>query len=173
MEPLGILVGLVVGMIGSLLFAYLVQYIRPSIEISDVAAFSQKGGVPIIKIKVANNSSQPAIDIKAELHRIRRDDAGLRDKTHRIALVRDDPLILGRKEAQGDTDLYVFVSRKSTDAGSLEDTMEKYPGSRLRFRLMATHPVSGAKRVFERTYDWDSEAKPGDYASGRPINTLL
>ena len=169
---LGGIVGMLLGMFGSLFFAYLILFMRPSIEISRRAALSQSSGKRILKIKVANRSRFHAVDLRAELHRVRLKEKSQRITTHKIELVREDPFLLGPRGSANMSDLYVFVSRRETEKGTLADTMEAFEKSRLRFRLIATHPVSGAKRVFEQIFDWDEDVQSGEFDIGRQINSI-
>jgi hypothetical protein len=150
---LGIIVtGLFTSLISAMLFLYILNLLRPKIEISSEISKSVSLTNKLkYTIKVINKTKFDVYDIKAQLHIIRKcqTPSGEIEKSELIELRRSDPFILGkfnRKDINAD---YAFRFVTYADLDSIWNDDDK---DILKFRIICKHQISGVLKCFQHEY---------------------
>ncbi|MGA2824360.1 MAG: hypothetical protein ABSE72_12640 [Bacteroidales bacterium] len=147
-----VVIGVLSSLVASLIFLFYLTRVRPKIEISDqVARTISASGKTIYRIKVINKSRVPIINIKTQLHVMRPTTvpAGIIYISKDITFQQSEIMELSKFDTQDKTAAYAYRFR-SYDA--LDDLWSEDSQSYLRFRIRATHSVSGFTRVFRKDY---------------------
>jgi hypothetical protein len=155
------LVGLLAGLIAGLIIVFLLHKKVPKIGISKSIAIttntSGSGEHPAIKVinkrRAGRFVNHSAIDIRAELHVVSRDEGG-HQVVNRIELVRHDPLIIPGREPRRNREPgiseYIFQIKLINGRPDLEEKLKSAVG--IRFRLYARDSFSNYGRVFTQYY---------------------
>lgn len=156
------------GLVASVAFFLLLTRIKPQLDLSPVVARRKnRQGEWCYSFKVINRGA-PLVNIRAELHRIRRESVNGRGlvRSRRFELIRDDPMTIDRYDPDDPSIAYTYVF--TTAKGQYVDTsLARYPDSELRFRLTAMHEVSQITRIFKKTYRADgNDIRDGRFQVG-------
>lgn len=153
---LAIVTGLVSGLMASLIFVVLLNDLRPKLRISPVIVRGKdRNGGDRLFVKVINDTKADLIQPTATLHAMTVNGPGERDIAQRLPLAADTPMIIARKnhKKRGETpNAYVF----SAPIGETEQAKIDRNNS-IRFRIVAEHPISGVKKIFEQIYPLDKD----------------
>jgi hypothetical protein len=162
-----IILGALSSLIASVLFLLFLTRLRPRVVISEcIAKGMDSKGEPIYRIKVINRTRVPIINVRVQLHFMRPTvvPGGLIYISKEITFQRSDILELSPFDLKDNTAAYAYRFRSYEDISKLwNDDTQAY----LRFRLYATHSVSGFSRVFRKDYQTKRNTlKEGDFAFG-------
>ncbi|MEI8273504.1 MAG: hypothetical protein WCG08_12850 [Paludibacter sp.] len=165
---LGIIVtGLFTSLISAITFLYILNLLRPKIEISPQISkgLSLKNELKY-SIKVINKTKFNIYDIKAQLHIIRKHQtpSGEIEKSELIELKRNVPFVLKKFDKKDTSYDYVFRFVTYVDLESIwvDDSKDI-----LRFRMICKHQISGVLDCFEQNYRVKkSVIKNGDFKAG-------
>ncbi|MBD2056447.1 hypothetical protein H6F88_10550 [Oculatella sp. FACHB-28] len=147
------LIGLLVGILSSWAFLYVLLLAKPRIIISKNIVFNEKKGS--LLIKVMNRSRRQATDIQASLALVERDTIGRFFTLHSAQLRKDSlPALAPKHESHNPWGLrtaYVFATDEGVQI--LEKLSSAHQNEkRLVFTLSATDGLSGTKVVQQISY---------------------
>jgi hypothetical protein len=110
------------GILASIAFLWmLLRWVRPNIAIEKIVMTGSNPGDQKLHVTVSNNSMQPAIQIFAELHRVRSEGKN-NIKVLKIKLVRENPIIIPRYDfanPKGGNHRFVFRTAKDQNIEKL------------------------------------------------------
>lgn len=147
-----IILGVLSSLVASIIFLLFLTRLRPKIEISDQISKSvSSSGKTIYRIKIINRTRVPIINVKAQLHRMIPNTVpgGIIYISKEITFQRHEIMELSKFDKKDKTASYAYRFR-SYDV--LEDLWQDDTQAYLRFRIYATHSVSGFSRVFRKDY---------------------
>jgi len=154
---LAVVTGVVSGLLASFVFLYVLSDLRPKVKIAPILVRGPTlDGGKKLSIKIINQSGADLIEPKATLHALHKVERGIgaRDIAKRMELVNDTPfLIRGCNASRGreNEHIYIFNSRITDEFDAIVASKAS-----IRFRLIAQHPMSGVKQVFEKIYSLDA-----------------
>ena len=163
-----IVVGIVSGVLSSVVFFFMLRRIRPQIEISPVIAKLSQGGYTYYDFKIINLSKRAAINIQAHLVLATQTnvEGGPIYKTVGIELTKNTFFELG-PFFEEDRDAYYAL--RFTTVEDI-DTMWANDSSHLRLRVMATDAETGFSRAFMRDFRIKRSAiKAGQHEFGKSL----
>jgi hypothetical protein len=148
------------------LFLGCLSRLRPNVEISKQIAVDEVDGRRHYHVKVVNRTRASLVHVRAEMHFIRQKGVpgGSIVRVHRIPLLRDDAFEIGAFD-KNDID-YEFAYRFQEVE---EDLMDEWNDElrAIRFRIMASHSISGFTRVFAQEYrNKRTDLVHGDFEAG-------
>jgi hypothetical protein len=164
-----LLIGVVSGIVSSVLFFTLLRHLRPEILISPFIAKLQQDGHTYYDFKIINNSSRSAIDLRAHLVLTKpvNVEGGSVDNSIGITLTKDSFFELGRLDPTDQNAHYAFRFTTVDDIESLwKDDL-----SHIRLRIMATDAESGFSRAFMHDFHTKRNSiKNGQHEFGTSLN---
>ena len=147
------IIGVLSGIIASLVFFHLLTRIRPKLQISDKIAKKKSSGTSEVayKIKVINKTHHPIINVKAQLHLVTPVvvPGGILLKTREIPLKRNEILCIEKFDSNDEQAKYAF---RFVTYENIDDIWKEDEKSFLRFRVIATDSFSGFTKVFVKDY---------------------
>ncbi|MBD2068237.1 hypothetical protein H6F93_12015 [Leptolyngbya sp. FACHB-671] len=163
------LIGLLVGILSSWAFLYVLLLAKPRIIISKNIVFNKKKGS--LLIKVMNRSRRQATDIQASLALVERDTIGRFFTLHSAQLRKDSlPALAPKHESHNPWGLrtaYVFATDEGVQI--LEKLSSAHQNEkRLVFTLSATDGLSGTKVVQQISYRLE-DVKSGRFGIGLEV----
>jgi hypothetical protein len=165
-----ILLGAISSLIASVVFLLFLTRVRPRIIISEcIAKGTSANGKAIYRIKVINRTRVPIINVKAQLHFMRPTVApgGIIYISKEIKLQRSEIMELSEFNLKDNTAAYAYRFRSYED---LDESWNDDKQSYLRFRLYATHSISGFSRVFRKDFHTKRNSiVDGDFAFGNSV----
>lgn len=169
---LNVATAILVSVIATQVFTYLVQFRRPRVDLSPQLVYTvdEASGRRRFKVKVINRTRVPITDIHANLHVAYRSETGYR-RLVSVPLLRANPLWLDRYHRHDRDHDYAlrFTSRHYDDVlAERPDIPERH---QLRFRLVCRHSVTGVVAVFTQYYEPDQVVE-GDFAVGNTFQVL-
>ena len=175
---LAIVTGLVSGLMASLIFVILLNDLQPRLRISPVIVQGKdRNGGDRLFVKVINETKADLIQPTATLHAMTVLGPGERDIVQRLPLAAATPMIIARKNHKKpgeNPNAYVFsASIGQEELGKIERS------NSIRFRIVAEHPVSGVKKIFEKVYSLDKgnpvagRFRPGLHFGVEPVPASL
>jgi len=159
------IVGIIGGIIGSLLIMLklIPKWYPPTIEISKNIAYSEESGSKRYRIKIKNLTKNPIRNISSELQFVYKKESKGFFTTITISLVKSDILILPQYDLNDKyfDFCYTFLVSHSNNTYDLIDLFDKHRNNTptLRFRIIATHYLSGFSKIFESSYKLNSIKK--------------
>ena len=163
-----VILAILVGLITSVIFFYILSKFRPKIDISKAIAkgADKKDGRPIYRIKVINRTKYPIIDIKAQLHIFENQQTANGEiwKSMTIELKRSDPIVIDKYDKSDRDALYAyrFVTYNDLEALWGYDNVQF-----LRFRIYARHALSGFGTFAYQDFRLKRNSiKVGDFSKG-------
>jgi hypothetical protein len=162
-----IIIGVLSSLIASIVFLLFLTRLRPRILISDqIAKSTSDSGKKIYRIKVVNETKVPIINVKAQLHLMNPNMApgGIIFISKEISFQRSEMLEIAAFDSKDKAAEYAYRFRSYEDIDNLwSDDAHSY----LRFRIYATHSISGFSRVFRKDYHTKRNTIiEGDFAFG-------
>jgi len=149
---LSITIGVLSSLGASIIFLFFLTRIRPRLDISDqIAKTVTSNGETIYRIKIINKTRVPIMNIKAQLHIMTPTTvpSGIIYISQNIPLQRSELMELSKFDKKDKTASYAYRFRSYK---SLDDLWGDDDHSYLRFRIQATHSVSGFSKVFRKDY---------------------
>jgi hypothetical protein len=145
-EVISGVLSLVVGLIGSYVFLWVIYLRRPRVLVSDhiLRGYDEVGGELKYRIKVINRTRAPLIDIHAQLHRVYRFSES-RIQSKRVDLRQNQPLVIAAWKKGDPTAPWAY--RFTADTLDIDEM-----NSEIRFRMICRHARSGASTLIEKTY---------------------
>ena len=169
-------VGVVAGVVASVVWLFGTRRVRPRVEIAPVIAQlpdeARHGRSAAYQIKVINRARRGAVDLCFELVLLRpaRTKGGTVQVRRTIPLLGSTPLVLPGTRGKGDQDHNAY--RLST-AVDLRQLLDEFPDACLRLRVMARDEVTGTGRLAERSYhEPRSDLQVGRYARGQAFEIV-
>lgn len=163
-----ILIAILVSLISSAVFLYILSRLKPKLEISPEIAkgVSTVNNRNIYRIKVINKSRQPVTDVRAQLHLLRsyQVKGGSIWKSKALELTRSDPMIIDKfdKNCRDVNYAYRFLTYDDIDEIWEDDTYQI-----LRFRIICKNSLSGFGGFFSRKYSVKKQCIiDGDFEKG-------
>ncbi|MGK7900924.1 MAG: hypothetical protein AB4352_05820 [Hormoscilla sp.] len=163
-----VLTGVISGLITSTLIYQIVSRFKPNVEISPEISKDQEGdGRVLYRIKVINRTKADIVNIRAQLHLLKRGGqdvqvkGGLVVKNQKLELKQSDPLFIEKYSAKDPKANYAyrFITYEELSEKWDRDTQ------RLRFRIICTHAFTGVTKFFEKEYDYYN-IKNGNFCKG-------
>ena len=161
-----LVVGIITGLVASMIFFYALYTLKPKLKISDQIAKGQDvvDGRTLYRIKVVNHTKVPVIDVRAQLHIFRGFGAGQGRiyKSREVELKQSSPIAIpqyNKKDKEANY-AYRFVTYKPLDE-EWRDAQEF-----LRFRIICNHAVSGFGQYFFRDYYVKDDIVEGNFEKG-------
>ena len=149
---LAVIIGVLSGFTASFIFLLFLTMIKPKIIISkQIAKNCPTSGQVNYQIKIINKTANSIINVKAQLFLITPIvmPGGLIEQNVSIPLKTSELMELSKFDVNDKTGGYIFrfvceenIEKKWTDENR----------SFLRFKIFATHPLSGSSRVFSEDY---------------------
>ncbi len=166
-----ILIGVLSSLVASIVFLLFLTRLRPKIEISNqVARTVTSTGKTIYRIKIINKSRVPIMNIRAQLHVMTPTTvpSGIIYVSKDISFQQSAVMELSKLDKQDKTAAYAYRFRTYD---SLDDLWNNDSQSYLRFRVQATHSVSGFSKVFRKDYYTKRNSiVDGEFDFGNSVN---
>ena len=158
-----IIVGVISGLLASLIFYTFLRALKPNIVISDKIA---KSGDRFL-IKIVNKANRDAIDIRAELLLMTpiTVPGGIVWKRERLSLRPEYLMILPKYDKKDKDAKYAF--RFSTEENLFEICNK--PQQYLSFKIIAKDEVSGFGKVFIQKYYTEKDILEGSFEFGESL----
>ena len=152
-----IIIGVLSSFSASIVFTLFLRKLKPKISISDKISkstesgkFNDSGKKEYFAIKIINHRKRECLNVQAELTLTysRNVGGGKIYRSTKIELVKEKIISIPKFQKKSEDCFYAFRFRTLKN---LEE-MWQDENSHYRFRIIATDPISGISKVFEKKY---------------------
>ena len=163
-----IVLGIIVGVISNFCFLTVLWRLKPRIEISPTIAKGKStvNGQTIYRFKVVNKTRNDLVDIRAELHLMKKYQV-CRDsivKSKRLSLKQGNPIVIEKFRRWHSSTEYAFRFLSYED---IEKEWADFNADSLRLRIFARNAFWGVSAIVSQRYDnLEHLIKEGDFAKG-------
>ena len=165
--------GIISSLVASSVYLWFFLRIKPNIAISDeIAETSSIDGEKEYLIKVINKGKKSIINVKAELYVINRSNVaeGSIDEHKKISLKIPEMMELEGMKDERINDYFAFHFCTRENLGEIwNDDIQK----RLRFKIYASHSISGFSQVYSKDFYKKSLIKKGEFKYGDSTDLVV